>query len=227
MEYPENNATYPENTSPASSPAPPAALDPAPAQAETPAPKPPAKKPRKKATRKGTARKSILERRIEKLEAEKAEQAARLAALSSPAPPAAPDPAPAQEPKPRKKATTPWKPASILHVDDKDPNYNYKWCRRDTLDKRLAEGWEPVSAKSGTKAGSMTLIDGTQLNNLICKRNLVLCRIPRERAKAREEYFSRKTESAVEAQLNEYKGVTRVPGSGNMAYGNIKIKQGS
>jgi len=85
-----------------------------------------------------------------------------------------------------------WKPASVLTVTDKDPNYSYRWCRKDIIDKKMAEGWQVINKSTGDKidAPVHTFMDGSQDDSTVQKRELILCRMPKEVAKARNDYYS-------------------------------------
>ena len=98
-----------------------------------------------------------------------------------------------------KKPTQPWKPASHLNVTGKDPNYVYKWVRRDNLDKSLNEGWEVVTSGK-VQNSEKTDIDGSKIDSTITKRNLILCRMPIEVKQSRDEYYRRLTDSNVQLE---------------------------
>lgn len=124
------------------------------------------------------------------------------------------------------KRSKPWKPASLLDVKDKDPNYTYKWCKTELMDKRVAEGWEPVHGKGNTNAPALTLLDGTQFTNLIRKRGLVLCRMPKDVAKSRSEYYQRLTDEKLLQGVEQYKSEANIRGYRGGSYGEIKIDAG-
>lgn len=107
--------------------------------------------------------------------------------------------------KPKTPVTKPWEPASVLTVDRKDPNYRYRWCRKDILDKKLSEGWEVVkgTAKSTEASKCVTLMDGTTLDSTVQKRELILCRMPEEMAVSRAKYYADMTDSLVAAQKDD------------------------
>ena len=89
------------------------------------------------------------------------------------------------------RVTRPWEPAPLLTVKGEDPNYTYRWVDVGKLEKKLLEEWEVVQgvSKSGERGGSITLSDGTQIDSCIRKRELILCRMRKDRAEAREKYY--------------------------------------
>jgi hypothetical protein len=128
---------------------------------------------------------------------------------------------------PNPKPTTPWKPASMLTVSGKDPAYRYRWVRKDLLDKRLEEGWEPAikTTSSRIEAPETTIIDGSPLTSYITKRGLVLCRMPKETAQARAAYYKKMTDGGfptIVEELREKVGVDPSTGK-DLSYGNITI----
>lgn len=169
----------------------------------------------------------ILERKKTRKKAAKKPAKRGKKAASPKAAPNDDDPAPA----PKKKVTTPWKPASLLQMKGKEAGWRYRWCARDTLDKKLAEGWEPVQAQKSPQGkdaalGDITLVDGTRLTGIIIKRDLVYCRMPEEMAKSREEYYAKLTDGALQSKMDEFKKDTNIPGQGQLSYGSIKIDRG-
>ncbi len=130
-----------------------------------------------------------------------------------------------------KKPTQPWKPASYLNVPKelRKPGFRLRWVVKDQLEKKKEEGWTPV-VRTGGRANALapekTVIDGTQIDTTVQKRTLILCEMPEETAKAREEFFAKLTEDSVEAMKNKFVEETTVPGHGSRAYGSVKIEVG-
>lgn len=128
----------------------------------------------------------------------------------------------AQSESPVKKATEPWRPASIL-VSTHRPGFRSKWCRKDILDKRMAEGWEP-RIRGKNDAPETTITDGTPLSQYVTKRNLVLCDMPEELAISRERYFQRMADDSLQSEVNRFKGeINTTENKGSKVYGEIKI----
>ncbi len=116
----------------------------------------------------------------------------------------------------------PWEPASLLVVKDKDANYTYRWCSKDLLEKRIAEGWEvvrSVTQKVTEKSPAQTLMDGKSVDSTIQKRNLILCRMPKDMAVQRNEYFRKLDGSRIQQATDDFKNV-----AGKDAYGTVETK---
>lgn len=128
-------------------------------------------------------------------------------------------------PEESKKATEPWRPASMLTCKP-IPGMRPRWVRKDLLEKRMAEGWQPrISTDKGRiDAPEKTLVDGKPLSSYVVKRNLVLCDMPEEMAKSREEYYRKLTDSGLEAQKNELERGTAVGGK-SYNYGDIEVSR--
>lgn len=132
--------------------------------------------------------------------------------------------------KPKAPATEPWRPVSMLEVTGKEDGYRYRWVRKDLLDKRVLEGWEPVVAtkKARVEAPEATIIDGTPLSTYVIKRGLVLCRMPLDRVQARTEYYRRLSRGAVKKEVDILADGIRneAAGSKSAAYGKIEVTLG-
>jgi len=118
---------------------------------------------------------------------------------------------------PTEEPTEPWKPASILNVD-KIAGKRSKWVRKDLLEKRIAEGWTPREAKDTTPK---TILDGSQQDSYVTKRNLILCDMPEARAKSRDAYYTKLTDGAMEESTENLKKKTH-----GETYGKIEVTQG-
>jgi hypothetical protein len=120
--------------------------------------------------------------------------------------------------------TKPWEPAPLLPVSGKDPNYVYRWVRLDNLDKAMVEGWDPVKGvnKGKEEPPPILLLDGTQIDSAIRKRNLILCKMPKELADKRNAYYQARTDSLLEAQAEKFKEEV-----GGRTYGGIKVVEGT
>ena len=100
----------------------------------------------------------------------------------------------------KKVATTPWKPAKMLDIPEhmKDPAFVYRFVntmRQGNEMKKLQEGWEFDSslAKRLSEYHGLrgkTLADGTPLDSTYKVRELIVMRIPREKAESRNKYYS-------------------------------------
>ncbi len=98
-------------------------------------------------------------------------------------------------------------PASALPDPKEDPNFVYRYIATHvmgTLDpmnasKRFRDGWEPVKVTDhpelkllGTKEGNVEI------------GGLMLCRMPRERAKARERYYQQQNDAQMTSVDNNF-----------------------
>ena len=120
-------------------------------------------------------------------------------------------------------ATKPWQPASVLAVKGKTPGMRYRWIRLDNLEKAMLEGWEPVKSTNQNKetAPVATLSDGTKIDGIIKKRNLVLCKTSEEIAQARHNYYQSKNEALLDSSVREFETAV----GKKQAYGNIKVEK--
>ena len=103
-----------------------------------------------------------------------------------------------------KKATTPWRPARFLHIPEsmKDPRFVYRFVntkREGNELKKLQEGWEydyELGKKLTQQFGqTRTIQDGTPIDTAYRIRELIVMRMPKEMAKARNDYYSKRGET--------------------------------
>lgn len=103
-----------------------------------------------------------------------------------------------------KKATTPWRPARFLDIpeDMKDPRFVYRFVntkREGNELKKQQEGWEydyELGKKLTQQFGkTRTIQDGTPIDSTYRIRELVVMRIPKELAKERNDYYSKRGET--------------------------------
>jgi hypothetical protein len=125
------------------------------------------------------------------------------------------------EPRP----TQPWRPAPILHSTN-IPGMRPRWVRKDLLDKRIAEGWQPRLSNTNSRLESpdKTIIDGVPLSRYVIKRNMVLCDMPEEMAKSREKYYRDMTDSGLSGTKSEYASQTSIGGQ-SYGYGDVKVEK--
>ncbi len=119
------------------------------------------------------------------------------------------------EPPEVKKHTEPWSPAKLLQVKA-IPGWRLQWMRKDTLSERLEEGWEVVKGKDLI---SRTVIDGSQMDSTVTKRNLILCKMPEDLAKQMDAYHDRKAAEAIEDSVRAFEA----SGDKGLSYGSIKV----
>ena len=122
-------------------------------------------------------------------------------------------------------ATKPWKPPTKLTVTGKDPAYAYRWIHVDNLDSAL-ENWEVVKSQSKERLQSVTLSDGTPIDGVIKRGNLILCRMPKELAEQRNKYYQAQTSKLLESSVEHYKNSISQYSANRSggAYGSIVIK---
>ncbi|MCB7127951.1 MAG: hypothetical protein J3T61_00230 [Candidatus Brocadiales bacterium] len=96
-----------------------------------------------------------------------------------------------------KKSSRPWRPATMLAVQDKDPALTYRWCDNDpgNLERKRLEGWEFDNSLSGSEATheSTHVSDGKSLDTAKTYRELVLMTMDEDTARARKAYYSMRT----------------------------------
>jgi hypothetical protein len=98
-------------------------------------------------------------------------------------------------------------PPSSLPDPDPQPGYVYRWIATHILgqadptnvSKKLREGWEPVKAEDhpelmllGTKSGNVEI------------GGLMLCKMPAEKAKARDAYYAQQTQAQIDSVDNNF-----------------------
>ena len=117
----------------------------------------------------------------------------------------------------------PWEPSSVLHVQGKDPRFNYRWISKDNVDKRLAEGWEIVKGTTpdSAKGKSLTLADGRSVDSVTSVRNLILARMPKEKAEARNKYYEKMSQDSIDAVDGKFRTDTA-----GQSYGKVKVEKG-
>jgi hypothetical protein len=94
--------------------------------------------------------------------------------------------------------TEPWKPANLLTGIEK-AGERRKWKRFNEMDKWLAEKWEPVTQDEVDRKvlEAVTIIDGSQMNKYVRKRNLILMKMPEKVAKGRDAYYRRLNDASI------------------------------
>lgn len=114
---------------------------------------------------------------------------------------------------------TAYMPPSNLPDPTPDPNYAFRWIATHVLgqadptnvSKKLREGWVPVKAADHPEMMYM----GSESGNIEIG-GLMLCKMPRELAKSRDEYYAAQANAqmeSVDAKLDDYKrqGDSRMP----------------
>lgn len=100
-----------------------------------------------------------------------------------------------------------YQPASVLPEPKQDPDYVFRWVATHVMgvldptnaSTRFRDGWEPVKATDHPELMVSANKDGN-----VEIGGLMLCRMPRERAKARDEYYRRQAEAQIQAVDNNF-----------------------
>jgi len=133
--------------------------------------------------------------------------------------------------KVKKKGNKTWRPARMLDVRDKDPDFRYRWCDKDDgrMSRKLAEGWEYVSSESGISGEHdkrPVNVDGGApvTGGLNEYRELVLMALPEELGKARDKWITKRTEQQTAALQHMDRDIARTVGPAAKIYGEINVK---
>ena len=102
-----------------------------------------------------------------------------------------------------------WMPPELLHEPDKQAGYAYRWIRVSMLNNadprnisaKFREGWEPVHVDEQPKYKLLASREGQYKDNIEIG-GLLLCKIPEEMVKARQDYENNQTQSQAEAVDN-------------------------
>jgi hypothetical protein len=119
------------------------------------------------------------------------------------------------------RATQPWRPVSQL-FSTKLQGMRPRWVRKDLLEKRIEEGWQPrlSDTKNRVESPEKTIIDGIPLSKYVMKRGMILCDIPEVLAQSRESYYRRMNDGGLRSQKAELDA-----GTGGNTYGDIVISR--
>ena len=98
-----------------------------------------------------------------------------------------------------------YKPPSVLPDPTPDPDYGYRWIATHIVSqaapshvsKQIREGWEPVKAEDHPE-----LMLPANANGNVEMGGLMLCRMPKEKINARNEYYQRQAEGWMQSVDN-------------------------
>jgi hypothetical protein len=98
-----------------------------------------------------------------------------------------------------------YKPPSVLPDPTPDPDYGYRWIATHIISqaapshvsKQIREGWEPVKAEDHPE-----LMLPANANGNVEMGGLMLCRMPKEKIQARNDYFQRQAEGWMQSVDN-------------------------
>ena len=114
-----------------------------------------------------------------------------------------------------------WEPAKVLEIPKRflDPNFVYRFASKNQtgrIDKLKAEGWEidHEVQKKVEKELQKTISDGKAVDTSLQVRELVLMRLPKEAADARNAYYK---------QFTYQKGAKDELDKTGQSYGKVEI----
>jgi len=116
----------------------------------------------------------------------------------------------ASESRNAEKRPTTWTPPSSLDAPRPKDGYRHRWIRLEimgqddtkNISSKLRSGWELVRADEYPGENFSTITEG-KYTGVIGHGGLALARIPEEVAKARNEYFARRTQESEQAIKND------------------------
>ena len=108
------------------------------------------------------------------------------------------------------KRPTTWTPPSSLDAPRPKDGFRHRWIRLEimgqddtkNISSKLRSGWELVRADEYPGENFSTITEG-KYTGVIGHGGLALARIPEEVAKARNEYFARRTQESEQAIKND------------------------
>lgn len=106
-----------------------------------------------------------------------------------------------------KSARTVYAPPSLLPDPTPEPGYVYRWIATAILGQsnptnvsaKMREGWEPVKAVDHPEL----MLQGDKSGNVEIG-GLMLCKMPREVAQARDDYYARQSQAQMESVDNNF-----------------------
>ena len=116
----------------------------------------------------------------------------------------------ASESRESEKRPTTWTPPSSLDAPRPKDGYRHRWIRLEimgqddtkNISSKLRSGWELVRADEYPGENFSVITEG-KYTGVIGHGGLALARIPEEVAKARNEYFARRTQESEQAIKND------------------------
>ena len=114
---------------------------------------------------------------------------------------------------------TAWKPPSLLDAPEARPGYVQRWVATsiqgkespDNVYKRMREGWEPRPAES-VKSKLYPTINHGQWAGSIGIEGMLLCEMPEEIARQKQDYYSGKNEEQNESIAGDLDALGRRSG---------------
>ena len=99
-------------------------------------------------------------------------------------------------------------PPSALPDPTPEPGYVYRWIATHVLGEaqntnvstKMREGWEPVKAVDHPEL----MLEGNAKTGNVELGGLMLCKMPRERAQARDEYYAKQAQAQMDSVDNSF-----------------------
>lgn len=107
-----------------------------------------------------------------------------------------------------KSARNVYVPSSALPDPTPEPGYVYRWIATHILgqadptnvSKKMREGWEPVKAADHPEL----MLQGNEKTGNVEIGGLMLCKMPRELAQSRDEYYAKQAKAQMESVDNNF-----------------------
>lgn len=107
-----------------------------------------------------------------------------------------------------KSARSVYTPSSALPDPTPEPGYVYRWIATHILgqadptnvSKKMREGWEPVKAADHPEL----MLQGNEKTGNVEIGGLMLCKMPRELAQSRDEYYAKQARAQMESVDNNF-----------------------
>jgi len=107
-----------------------------------------------------------------------------------------------------KSARAVYVPPSSLPDPTPEPGYVYRWIATHVLGEaqnvnvsnKMREGWEPVKAADHPEL----MLEGNAKTGNVEIGGLMLCKMPRERAQARDEYYANQNRAQMDSVDNNF-----------------------
>ena len=107
-----------------------------------------------------------------------------------------------------KTARAVYVPPSALPDPTPEPGYVYRWiathvmgeAQNINVSNKMREGWEPVKAVDHPEL----MLQGNEKTGNVEIGGLMLCKMPRELAQARDEYYAKQARAQMEAVDNNF-----------------------
>ena len=107
-----------------------------------------------------------------------------------------------------KSARSVYVPPSALPDPTPEPGYVYRWiathilgeAQNTNVSAKMREGWEPVKAADHPEL----MLEGNAKTGNVEIGGLMLCKMPRERAQARDEYYANQARAQMESVDNNF-----------------------